>query len=354
MSYKLGLAALNLEMTDTVPRTEYSVEAHWELIEKVTGIDTTIIDKRPKASEVFRKAWDYSFNWRTCIFSETLAGKGPITDMGHAVYMESSEGESDYHNQATLAYPDPDAALNLDIPTVYGEYSKDEIIKMFENSYHENCNDVPDALNMTGVYINPISGMLEIFGWDTFLMMMGLDLNKFNKVMESYCIWAEQFYRGFCESDVPVFMMHDDICWTSGPFADPEWYRAQIFPYYKKWIDMLKAAGKRVIFTSDGNYTCFFDDIVKCGAEMLVMEPGNDMAGFADKYGKTHGFVGDVDVRILQLGTREDIRKEVQRTMDIGKKYPGYIFCTGNHIPPNVPVDNVIYYNDCYLEMRNR
>jgi uroporphyrinogen-III decarboxylase len=184
-------------------------------------------------------------------------------------------------------------------------------------------------------------------------MMMGIDINKFNKVMESYCTWVEQFYRGFCKSNVPVFMMHDDICWTSGPFAAPEWYRKQIFPWYTKWINMLKAAGKRVIFTSDGNYTCFFDDIVKCGAEMLVMEPCCDMAGFAEKYGKTHGFVGGVDVRDLQ-GDKAVIRAAVKKAMDIGKKYPGYIFCTGNHIPPNVPVDNAVYYNDCYCEMRKR
>lgn len=318
MSYKLGLAALNLEMTDTVPRTEYSAASHWELIKKVTAIDTTIIDNRPKASKAFQKAWDYSFNWSTCIGGGQITAKGPTTDQGHAVYMENQEGQSDYRDHTAIAYPDPDTALNLDVPTVYGEYGKDEIINMFEERYHLNCENVPDALNMAGVYINPISGMLEIFGWDTFLLMMGLDLNKFNKVMESYCVWVEQFYRGFCESDVPVFMMHDDICWTSGPFASPEWYRSQIFPWYTKWINMLKAAGKRVIFTSDGDYTCFFDDIIKCGAEMLVMEPCCDMAGFAEKYGNTHAFVGGVDVRTLQ-GSKEAIREKVKYAMDIGK-----------------------------------
>ena len=281
MSYELGLAALNMEMTDTVPRTEYSAESHWKLIKKVTGIDTTIVDKRLEASNAFRKAWEYSFIWQTNIGGTQISEKGPTTDQGHAVYMENSEGQSDYRDHTEVAYPDPELALNLDVPAVYGEYGKNEIINFFEDAYLGTGKKCPDALHMAGVYINPVSGMLEIFGWDTFLMMMGLDLNKFNKVMESYCIWVEQFYRGFCESNVPVFMMHDDICWTSGPFADPEWYRSQIFPYYKKWIDMLKAAGKRVIFTSDGNYSCFFDDIVKCGAEMLVMEPCCDMDGFA-------------------------------------------------------------------------
>lgn len=354
MSYELGWAALNMEMTDTVPRTEYSADNHWELIKRVTGIDTSVTENRSEASKVFRQAWDYSFVWSIAINRMHIASKGAVTNMGHAVYQENAEGQSDYHDHLEIAYPDPEKALDLDIPAVYGEFQQTEIISWFEDSYAANCANTPDALNMSGVYVNPVSGILEIFGWDTFLMMMGVDIRRFNKVMAGYCEWLDQFYRAFCKSNVPVFMCHDDICWTSGPFAAPEWYRTTVFPHYHKWFHMLKDAGKKVIFTSDGNYTAFFDDIVRCGADMLVMEPISDMEGFAEKYGKTHGFVGNVNVGILQFGTREDIRKEVQRAMDAGKKYPGFIFCTGNHIPSNVPVDNALYYNDCYLEMRSR
>ena len=38
MSYQNGWATINLEMTDHVPRTEYSAHRHWELIRTVTGI----------------------------------------------------------------------------------------------------------------------------------------------------------------------------------------------------------------------------------------------------------------------------------------------------------------------------
>jgi hypothetical protein len=38
MSYEEKWAALNLEKLERVPRTEYSAEMHWELIEAVTGL----------------------------------------------------------------------------------------------------------------------------------------------------------------------------------------------------------------------------------------------------------------------------------------------------------------------------
>ena len=34
--------------------------------------------------------------------------------------------------------------------------------------------------------------------------------------------------------------------------------------------------------------------------------------------------------------------------MDIGKNCPGFFLAVGNHIPPNTPVDNAIYYNEVY------
>lgn len=41
MTFADGWAAINLEMPDRVPRTEYSAESHWALIHAVTGIDVT-------------------------------------------------------------------------------------------------------------------------------------------------------------------------------------------------------------------------------------------------------------------------------------------------------------------------
>ena len=68
----------------------------------------------------------------------------------------------------------------------------------------------------------------------------------------------------------------------------------------------------------------------------------------------THAFIGNADTRILLRGTRDDIRAEVQRCMDVGKNCPGYILCVGNHIPSNTPVESCLYYNECYEELAGR
>ena len=87
MSYASGWAAINLDMPPKVPRCEYSAEFHWPLIHQVTGIDiheNSTPEEKLRASQAFRRAWDYSFNWSILINSQVF---GEIrTRMGHANY----------------------------------------------------------------------------------------------------------------------------------------------------------------------------------------------------------------------------------------------------------------------------
>jgi uroporphyrinogen-III decarboxylase len=108
------------------------------------------------------------------------------------------------------------------------------------------------------------------------------------------------------------------------------------------------------MFCSDGNFTEFIDDLVDAGVHGFVLEPLTDMGLIAERYGRTHVFVGNADTRILLGGTREQIRAEVERCIAIGKGCPGFFMAVGNHIPPNTPVDSCLYYNDVYEELSRR
>jgi uroporphyrinogen-III decarboxylase len=146
-------------------------------------------------------------------------------------------------------------------------------------------------------------------------------------------------------------MVHDDIVWSSGPFISPHWYREYVFPNYKKLFAPLLDAGKRIMYTSDGNYTAFVDDIAGCGVHGFALEPWTDMAYIAAKYGQSHVFIGNADTRILLSGTKVQIRAEVERCMAIGKGCPGFFMAVGNHIPANTPLESVLYYNQVYEEL---
>jgi hypothetical protein len=353
MSYESGWKAINLEFSGRVPRTEYSAHQHWPLVKKVTGIDTNIEENREKAVLEFFRIWDYAFLWSTPTpIRKFMKETGWYTSMGHAEY---AAGGEDFNTEIHCPFKTLDDVYNFDPLITYGEMDKDDLVRELNNIYYKNKKLYGKiTLTMGGVYHTIFSGFIDMLGWEMFLTAMGQDPEAFDRLTERYFRWVKQFYQAWAKTDCKVFMCHDDICWSSGPVNHPQWYRKCVFPRYKKLWQPLLEAGKKIIFTSDGKYDMFFDDLVECGAHMLVMEPGNDMEGFAKKYGKTHGFVGNADTRILLSGTKEDIYREVKRCIDTGKEYPGFIMAVGNHIPSNTPVDNALYYNDAYMELSAR
>jgi len=349
MSYKYGIAALNLEMTDLVPRTEYSVTGHYDLIKKLTGIDGTQPGKSAEACIAMMKEWDFSINWNILIGSQVF-GQWQ-TSMGHAVY---AHGGTDRNDNIFCPFKDEEDAFNFDLYEKIGEIDINYWTEEFNKHYQNQQNFYSDIVNMSGIYTTCMSGLIAIFGWDLLLNCAGTDPKRFGEFTNKYCDWISQFFTALAKSDVPVVMIHDDIVWTEGAFIHPDWYKKYIFPNYKKMFKPVIESGKKILYTSDGNYTEFIDDIANCGVNCFVLEPLTDMQYVADKYGKTHSFIGNADTRILLSGTKEDIYNEVKRCMDIGKKYPGFIMAVGNHIPANTPVDNCLYYNDFYMKMRKR
>lgn len=352
MSYIDGWAAINLEMPDRIPRTEYSAHFHWELVKKVTGINAgakSSLEIQNKASSKFMKAWNYDFFWNILIHNQIY--NGMHTKMGHAEYAAEV---SDYDNELSLLYDDPEDALFFDPWEMYGKRDKNTIIRDLNADYRSKCELNSDTVNMTGIYVTCMSGLIEIFGWDILLSAAGIDSNGFGEVTNRYASWIKQYFDALAECEAPVVMIHDDIVWTAGAFLHPDWYRKYIFPNYKKCFTPLIESGKKIIYTSDGNYNQFIDDVAATGIHGFVLEPTTDMKYIAEKYGKTHVFIGNADTRILLSGTKEEIRTEVKRCMEIGKKYPGFFMAVGNHIPPNTPIENALYYNEVYEELSKR
>lgn len=352
MSFQDGMAALNLEMPPRVPRTEYSAEMHWALVEKVTGIgvnDGSPDEAKNRAVSEFRRLWNYDFVWNILTHNQIFGDLR--TSMGHAAYAVNG---ADYSNAVSCPFREPEDVLKFDPWQAYGQLDGQELTRQYEKNYSDNCAATPDAVNMTGIYVTCISGLIEIFGWEMLLVAAGTDAKLFGEVTNRYASLMQQYFDALADADVPVVMVHDDIVWTSGAFLHPEWYRKYVFPNYKKYFAPLIESGKKIIYTSDGTYTQFIDDIADCGVHGFVMEPTTDMKYIAEKYGRTHAFIGNADTRILLSGSREAIRAEVQRCMDIGKSCPGYFMAVGNHIPPNTPVENALYYNEAYEELGKR
>ncbi len=352
MSYEDGWAAINLKMPKRVPHTEYSVESHWEVVKAVTGMDVSVDSSgelQRRASHALIKTWNFDFMWSTLVNGDIFADYRTL--MGHAEY---AAGGVDRSDAIFCPFTTPEEVLKFDFFQAYESCDRGIWKNNFEEHYLSNCAAIPDAVNMTGIYVTLVSGMIDIFGWEMFLLAAGTDRVAFGELANHYADFMLPYFEALAESNVPVVMIHDDIVWSSGPFISPQWYREFIFPNYKRYFDPLLQAGKKIIYTSDGDFSLFIDDLAETGIHGFVMEPMTDMAYIAEKYGQTHSFIGNADTRILLNGSRPEIRAEVERCMAIGKNCPGYFMAVGNHIPANTPVENVLFYIHVYEELSQR
>jgi uroporphyrinogen-III decarboxylase len=90
------------------------------------------------------------------------------------------------------------------------------------------------------------------------------------------------------------------------------------------------------------------------GLHGFVFEPLTDLAPIVEKYGQTHVILGNADTRILLLGTKAQIRAEVERCISLGRDCPGYFLGVTNCIAHNSPVESALHYNQVYEELSCR
>ncbi len=351
MSYEECAAAMRLEMPGYVPRTEYSLEMHTPLLRRVSGLPLPEEDdgQRKKAIETLHREWYFSFAWATDLYGQYFGDMR--TSMGHAVYDENGK---DWNEHIHCPFRDVEEVLNFEPAAHFALPDHKTLVAELNDRYCARAEQRPKQVSMVGTYTSGMSAMIDIFGWEMLLEAAGEDYDRFGAMLHRYGDWVMPYYEAIAESDSPNVMIHDDMVWASGAFMPPAWYRKYLFPLFKRYLDVLRQAGKTVTFTSDGDFTQFLPDLAACGFHGFVLEPLTDLKAVVEGFGKTHYFIGNADTRVLLCGSREDIRLEVKRCFDTAKDCPGFIFATGNHIPPNTPVESCLWYNEYYMQMRNR
>jgi hypothetical protein len=357
MSRELGMDCINCRPTPRPGHVEYSMEYHDSLINTLTGDAGThtasdhAADYTLRAPDVLRRfydAWDYDFLWGTHDGFVDWSQAGRCTDMGHAVY--TADG-SDQRKPQHCPFESPEEVWAFDPLKEYGWTPFDDLVAGYEQDYQSRLARYPNQVCTGGYYRSVISGAIAIFGWD-MLLLAASDETKFARVLERIGAYTLHHARAWAETSIDVYIQHDDIVWTSGPFMRPGFYRDVIFPIYRTLWAPLKEAGKKVIYCSDGTVDMFLKDIAACGADGFIFEPSNDYAGIVSDLGGSHCLFGSkVDCRTMAFGSWEDVKREIDATLDVAGNLPGVFFAVGNHIPANVTDAMCMRYID-YLKSR--
>lgn len=192
---------------------------------------------------------------------------------------------------------------------------------------------------------------LLTFGWELFLETC-LD-DRFDRVMEEFAEINRRVFRAMARLPVNFVICHDDIVNTRGPVCSPGWMHKHIFPRYEEFWDIVKSAGKEVIFMSDGCMDAYADDVIACGARGISSEPYTDYKAIARKHENVF-IEGEGDNRVLMRGDPSEIRQMVESMVETARMTGGYAMCIGNHIAWNLSPSAVKCYLDSSMELARR
>lgn len=195
----------------------------------------------------------------------------------------------------------------------------------------------------------------NLFGDYKVLLMYYKDPQLIHDILAH---WAE-FYKKLCTKiignlRVDYVLLWEDMAGKHGPMISPRLFKEFMSPYYRELIDHLKRLGVKVFMVdSDGNVNAILDLFLEAGVNAMMpfeIAAGQDPLKTREKYGDRLAIMGGIDKRVLSC-TKEDIKREVMSKVPQLLEGSGYIPCVDHNIPPDVSLENFLYYLELMREL---
>lgn len=213
-----------------------------------------------------------------------------------------------------------------------------------------------------GMKLVPLSndGLLEnvikLVGLETLCIMViedwGLAQDIFNEVGSRLVSYYREVVRF---KSVGACMINDDWGFKTSTMFSPEMMRQLVFPWHRRMVDQVHAAGKPAILHSCGHFESVMEDIIddigfdgRHSYEDAVMP-------VEDAYEKYHGrlaILGGIDMNFISRSTPREVYRRAKGMLDRTAGRGGYALGTGNSVPEYVPDANYFAMVRAALEAR--
>ncbi|MEW6227529.1 MAG: uroporphyrinogen decarboxylase family protein [Bacillota bacterium] len=152
---------------------------------------------------------------------------------------------------------------------------------------------------------------------------------------------------------IDVVFTSDDLGTQENLQFSPVVYRSVIKPYHERIFRFIKSkSNAKLLLHSCGAIFELIDDLVEIGLDILnpVQVSARNMAieRLKERYGDQLAFWGAIDnQRLLPFATPEEIRSNVENTIEVLGRGGGYVLCATHNIQPGTPPENIVamYYD---------
>jgi len=131
----------------------------------------------------------------------------------------------------------------------------------------------------------------------------------------------------------------------NGPWLSPQMFEKFVKPALARHVNAFKRKGAFVVLHSDGNIAPLLPHVVDAGVDAyqgIDVMAGMSLAEVKRKYGDRLCLVGNVDPRVIEFGTLDDVEREVDRCLREGGR-EGYVLSASANVSANTNARNFIY-----------
>jgi len=210
------------------------------------------------------------------------------------------------------------------------------------------CRELQEEMN-NEIFSVPATGALMEVSWEGFgLETFSRILRKHKQaktVFDDRGKFALELVKILAENDAKMVILWDDYGFKNGLFMPPKNYRTYVFPWIKQICKAAHERNCKVLLHSDGDLLEIFDDIVKCGIDVInpiestTANPNYNIFKLHEKYGDKITFAGNLSPIMLAMGDISEIEAYAKKLIRELAPNGGYIFGSGHSINPAVTVD---------------
>jgi uroporphyrinogen decarboxylase len=143
------------------------------------------------------------------------------------------------------------------------------------------------------------------------------------------------------------FLLGSDWGGQRGLLISPPQWRRFIKHTEATCYDIVRGAGKHLWVHSCGKIEQIIPDLIECGLQGLnpVQSEVMDIGELKENFGADLTFWGGVSTQtVLPYGTPEEVKEDVQRTIDIMAPGGGYVLGPSQSMQEDVPLENILAF----------
>ncbi len=223
-----------------------------------------------------------------------------------------------------------------------------DVISLHQPAWMDRVKARAEDFCIFGSVCEPFEMIWRILGTTNVLTMIAEEPDKVARFVERLGDFLVGIVRGQVAAARGILsgiFIWGDVAYDHGMFFSPDYWRGAFKPQLKRICAEIHAAGLKAVYHGCGNASAIFEDLIGAGVDAcqpLEAKSGLEVVGLKRRFGGRWAFMGNLDVRVMAKGDREDIRREVLRKLNAAKG-GGYIPQSDHSIPENVSPESYDY-----------